>query len=89
VQVTVTGDDKLYASYQAHLNDIGTAINLTTAIATPIGNLAKKGAATFSAIGDIGVAGATCAAAQTSVIANVQASVSVSVSASASVSSGS
>jgi hypothetical protein len=83
--VTITGDDALYASYQAHLNDIGIAVNLTAAIKDPIAQLAGKTVDTFAAIGDVGVAGASCVASQATVIANVQASISVSVSASASV----
>jgi hypothetical protein len=86
--VSITGDAVLYASFQAHLDEIGEAINLTAALKDPINSVASKGVSTFSAIGDVGLSGAACFAAQAQAIANVQASISVSVSASATVSGG-
>ena len=88
VQFDVEGDASLYAAFQANLSDIGLAFNDTLALKDLIGPIANKTASTFSAIGDIGAAGATCVASELSVVGNVQASVSVSVSASATVSGG-
>jgi hypothetical protein len=88
VVVAITGDDALYASYQARLSELGNAVNLTAAIQGPIGTLAGKTVDTFSAIGDIGASGASCVAAQLQVISSVKASLSVSVTASAEVTTG-
>jgi hypothetical protein len=88
VVVAISGDDALYATYEAHLSDIGIAVNLTTAIEKPTGDLAGRTAQSFSVLGDIGVAGASCVAAQAQLITSVQASVSVSVTASAEVTTG-
>jgi len=81
----VEGDAELYSAIQAHIGDVKSAFALTIALKDPIAELASKTAATFSALGDIGVQGAACAASSISIAAEAQASISVSVSASASV----
>jgi hypothetical protein len=86
VAFDVEGDASLYTAFQANLADIGKAFNDTIELKDLISPIASKTAATFSAIGDIGVAGASCVASEISVAGMVQASVSVSVSASATVS---
>ncbi len=91
VQFAVEGDDKLFASFQAHLADIGKAFSDTLELKDLLigsGGIASQTESTFSAIGDIGTAGASCIAMQASVISSAQASISVSVSASATVSGG-
>jgi hypothetical protein len=86
VMFDIQGDAALYASFQTHLADIGTAFNDTIELNTLVGPIANKTASTFSAIGDIGAAGVACVASELSVATKVSASVSVSVSASATVS---
>jgi hypothetical protein len=86
VSLDIVGDAKLYASFSTHLTDIGTAINDTVELNILLPPIASKTAATFSAIGDIGAAGAGCVASQLMVAAHASASVMVSVSASATVS---
>jgi hypothetical protein len=91
VQFDVEGDDKLFASFQKHLADIGKAFSDTLELKELLigsGGIASQTESTFSAIGDIGVAGASCIASQASTISSAQASISVSVSASATVSGG-
>jgi hypothetical protein len=51
-----------------------------------IGPVVSQTAMTFSAIGDVGVSGASCITSELSVAGNISASVNVSVSASATVS---
>src|SRR5260370_38849332 len=41
-QVTITGDAALFGAFQAHLDDIGTAVNLTLALKNAVGNAAGK-----------------------------------------------
>jgi hypothetical protein len=82
--VVVQGDLKLQQALEAHINDWAVAFNMLTALKDPVAELATKGAATFSAIGDIGAAGAVCVTSGLSAAASASASVSVSVTASAS-----
>ena len=86
VQLDIEGDAKLFTSFQGHLADIGAAFNGTLALKDLIPPIASKTAATFSAIGDVGVSGAACVASELTVAAHASASINVSVSASASVS---
>ena len=82
--VVVQGDLKLQQALEAHINEWAVAFNMLTALKDPVAELASKGAATFSALGEVGVSGATCVASGVSAAASASASVSVSVSASAS-----
>jgi hypothetical protein len=80
--VTIVGDDKLSAAYNAHLADIGDAVNATAALAPAGGQIiveAGKLAVTF------GSDGALCLASEATAALSIQASLSVSVSASATV----
>jgi len=86
VQLAIAGDAKLLASFQGHLDEIGVAFDGTLALKDLIGPVAAKSAATFSALGDIGVSGAACVVSELQVAAHASASVQVSVSASATVS---
>jgi hypothetical protein len=86
VRFDIEGDAKLYAAFQAHLADIGVAFSDTLAIKDVVATVAGKTASTFSAIGDIGAAGAGCVATQLQVAAHASASINVSVQASATVS---
>jgi hypothetical protein len=81
-QLTVTGDDNLLSSFQSHLDEIGTAMELTFALRDPIANVAGQTATTLGAVGSVGLAGAKCFADQAQTVTHVQASISVSVSAS-------
>lgn len=83
--LVVEGDAKLYSAINAHIDDIKNAFALTFALKDPVLDLAGKTAATFSAIGDIGVQGAACFASSLSLAAQASASINVSISASASV----
>lgn len=84
-KLDVMGDTELYAAINAHLDDLKAAIALTVALKDPIVDLAGRTGDTFSALGDIGVQGAACAAASLKVAAEASVSINVSVSASASV----
>jgi hypothetical protein len=75
----------LYAAINAHLSDVKDAIALTVALKDPIVDLASRTTATFSALGDLGVSGAACAAASVEIAAEASVSINVSVQASASV----
>jgi hypothetical protein len=91
VQFDVEGDDKLYASFQKHLSDIGTAFSDTLELKDLLvgsGGVASQTESTFTAIGDVGAAGVSCIASQASVVSHAQASIMVSISASATVSGG-
>ena len=83
--LTVEGDAKLYAAINAHLDALKLAFAETVALKDPIAALASKTAGAFSALGDLGVSGATCAAASVQVAAEASISINVSVQASASV----
>ncbi len=83
--LVVDGDADLYAAINAHIGDVKNAFALTIALKDPIANLAAKTAGTFSALGDIGVSGATCAASSIAIAAQASVSINVSVQASASV----
>jgi len=81
----VEGDAKLYTAINAHLDAVKKAFALTLALKDPIVALAGRTSDTFSALGDLGVSGATCAAASLQVAAQASVSINVSVQASASV----
>ncbi|HYP77399.1 MAG TPA: hypothetical protein VER12_15620 [Polyangiaceae bacterium] len=83
--LSVKGDDELYGALQAHIGDIKAAMALTGNLTKPIGELAKKTTATFSALGDIGAQGLACAGSSLNIMGEARASIQVSVSASASV----
>jgi hypothetical protein len=83
--LTVEGDAKLYAAINAHLDALKLAFAETAALKDPIAALASKTAGAFSALGDLGVSGAACAAASVQVAAEASVSINVSVQASASV----
>jgi hypothetical protein len=82
--VVVNGDLKLQQVVEANLNAWAEAVNLTISLKDPAVDLASKGVATFKALGDIGVSGATCVLASMQAAAQAQAHMEVSVSASAS-----
>jgi hypothetical protein len=89
VNFNVQGDAKLYAAFNMYLADIGLAFNQTLELKDLIlgsDSVLSHTEAAFSAVGDIGAAGASCLVAQASVVAHATASVQVSVSASATVS---
>jgi hypothetical protein len=85
--VVVQGDLKLQQALEAHIKDWAVAFNMMTALTGPVKELAAKGAATFSAIGDIGAAGAVCVTSGLSAAASASVSFNVSLTASASFSS--
>jgi hypothetical protein len=87
VVVKVVGDAKLQAAIEAHAKTWGEAVNLTLALKGPIAELAGKTTDTFSALGEVGLAGAACLVTSLKASAEASVSISVSVSASASVSS--
>jgi hypothetical protein len=86
--VTITGDDKLYASFEAHLDELAAAVNQTATISKYITDLGSKSVATFQALGDVGIGGASCVASTLSVVGEASVSIKVSVSVSASVTAG-
>lgn len=83
--LVVDGDADLYAAINGHIGDVKDAFALTLALEKPIANLVGKSAATFSALGDIGVSGASCAVSSAAIAAQASVSINVSVKASASV----
>jgi hypothetical protein len=83
--VAITGDDAMFASFQAHAADIGAAIQATTQLSKPIGDIVAQTGATFSSVSAAGLA---CVGSQVDAVASIKANISVSVSASATVSSG-
>jgi hypothetical protein len=82
--VVVSGDAELLRAVAAHIDEFGTAVNLTLALTDPIADVAGTSLAAFEAVGDVGLAGAACFA--TSLNAAVQANVSIQVSVEASAS---
>jgi hypothetical protein len=86
--VVVQGDVKLQQALEANISAWAEAVNLTIALKDPAAQLAAKSVATFQAIGDIGLSGASCVAASLKAAADASVSVNVSVSASASLSAG-
>ena len=78
---------QLQQALEAHIGAWGEAFNLTLQLKDPIAKLAAKSAATFQALGDIGVSGLSCVGSSLEATAKAQASISVSVSASASIKS--
>ena len=80
----VDGDAELMRALLAHIEEFGTAVNLTLALRDPIADVAARSLAVFDALGDVGVAGAACFASSVSVAASAEVSISVSVEASAS-----
>jgi len=87
--VVVEGDLKLQKALEAHIDEWAVAFNMLAALKDPVAAFASKTAATFQALGDIGVAGVSCVGTALSASAKASASVSVSVTASASISSSS
>jgi hypothetical protein len=88
--VTVTVSDPLLeAAIRDHLFEWGEAVSLALQLKDPIARVAGKSVAAFQAIGDVGVAGASCVASTLTVAAHAQASITVSVQASASFQAGS
>ena len=85
-QVTVVGNVKLQKAIEANLSLWGEAFNLTLALKEPIATLGGKTGAAFSAIGDVGIAGAACVTSSLSVFVQAQAHISVSAQASLSLS---
>ncbi len=75
---------KLQQAIEGSLTAWAEAVNLAIALKDPAAKLATKTAATFSALGDIGISGATCAAASAKAAFDASASVNVSFKASAS-----
>ena len=75
---------KLQQAIEANIKDWAEAVNLTIALKDPAVKLAAKGAATFTALGDIGISGTTCVLASAKAAGEASASINVSVSASAS-----
>jgi hypothetical protein len=86
--VSVSGDLKLQQAIEGNLAAWAEAVNLTIALKDPAAALAGKTLATFKAIGDIGLSGATCVAASLQTAASAEAHINVSVSASASLNAG-
>ena len=83
--LVVDGDAQLYTAINAHLGDVKAAFAQTFALKDPIADLAGKTVGTFSALGDIGVQGVSCATSSLAVAAQASVSINVSVQASASV----
>jgi hypothetical protein len=86
LQVTVTGDPALYASYLAHSSDIGTAMNQTAALAPEIASAAGKAQAAFGDATQVGAAGVACIGATISSAQSLSGSFQVSAQASLTVS---
>jgi hypothetical protein len=86
VTVVVEGDLELQTAIEAHAAAWGEAVNATLALQKPIAAVAGKTEAAFTAVGDVGLAGATCFASSFQSTVEASASINVSVSASASVS---
>lgn len=87
VNVTITGNDEailLSAALHKHLQAWGEAVSLVVNLKDPVGSLAGKSIAAFEAIGDVGVAGASCLASSVQVMGQASVSINVSVTASAS-----
>ena len=82
--VVVSGDAELQRALRAHIGEFGSAVNLTLALRGPIGDVAGKSIDAFSALGEVGLAGAACLASSVQAAASAQVSISVSVEASAS-----
>jgi hypothetical protein len=83
--LVVEGDAKLYGALNARLDDIKEAFALTVSLKDPIADLAGRTAATFQALGDIGVSGLACIGSSLTLAGEASASINVSVSASASI----
>jgi hypothetical protein len=84
--LVVTGDGaELYAAINAHIGQVKEAFALTLELRKPIVALAGKTASTFSALGDIGVAGGACVVASAGIFAEASASIDVSFQATLSV----
>jgi hypothetical protein len=81
VTVQIIGDAALAATFQSHLVELGNAFALTSALAGPVGVVAGQSADTFTALGNVGLSGASCIGSELQVAATASAHVNVCVSA--------
>jgi hypothetical protein len=86
VTVQILGDAALAATFQSHLVELGNAAAQTAALTGPIGSVAGKTLATFSALGNVGLSGASCLASELQVATTASVHLQVCVSAQATVS---
>ena len=82
----IIGDEALAASFQLRLVELGNAAAQTLALTAPVAAVGGRTLDTFSALGDVGLSGASCLASELQVAATASAHVQVCVSAQATVS---